>query len=239
MSFELDYLDRNARVSSGADEPPQRPEPPRVPPFCRIPVRALSDRHRARILMHLLALSDSDRHLRFGYIASDAQLAQYTDTIDFSRDEVFGVFNRRLELIATAHLARLAMSGTVIEAELGLSVLPRARGRGMGRRLFDRAVLHARNQRIHTLVIHTLSENAAMLHIATSAGAAVVREGGETLARLRLPHDDLFSHIDALVESHAGDLDFRIKRRAMRRRSPLTDASVDAAREPQTEEAPG
>jgi len=219
MTFELDYLDSSASAIDDADRVRQRPDASRAPAFYPIPVRSLSDRHRARILMHLLALTESDRYLRFGYAASDAQLAQYADTIDFSSDEVYGVFNRRLELVAAAHLALLPTSGAGIEAELGLSVLRRARGRGMGRRLFDRAVLHARNRRIDTLVIHTLSENAAMLHIVTGAGATIAQDGGETLARLRLPRDDLLSHIDALVEGQAADLDFRIKRRSMHSRS--------------------
>lgn len=37
--------------------------------------------------MHLPALDDTDRYLRFGCAASDAQLAQYADAVDFSRDE--------------------------------------------------------------------------------------------------------------------------------------------------------
>lgn len=219
MTFELDNLDPEGSNADAVDRQTDRPGAARMPPFCRIPVRSLSDRHRARILIHLLALTAPDRFLRFGYAASDAQLAHYADTIDFSRDEVFGIFNRRLELVATAHLALLPSSSAGREAELGLSVLPRARGRGFGRRLFELAMLHARNRRIDALVIHTLNENAAMLHIVTSAGATVLREGGETIARLRLPPDDLLSHLDALVESHAADLDFRIKRGAMHGRS--------------------
>ena len=219
MSFELEYLDPDGSNTDASDRRSDESGAKSVPPFCRVPVRSLSDRHRARILMHLLALTVPDRFLRFGYAASDAQLAHYADTIDFSRDEVYGIFNRRLELVATAHLAVLPSSGAGQEAELGLSVLPRARGRGFGRRLFDRAVLHARNRRIGALVIHTLNENAAMLHIVMSAGAAVLREGGETIARLRLPPDDLLSHLDALVERQVADLDFRVKCRAMQGRS--------------------
>ena len=30
---------------------------------------------------------------------------QYVQQIDFDRDEVFGIFNRRLRLLAMAHLA--------------------------------------------------------------------------------------------------------------------------------------
>src|SRR5512134_412228 len=63
-----------------------------------VPVRSLAERHRPRILAHLLSLSENDRYLRFGYAASDAQIARYTDLIDFAQDEVFGIFNRRLTL---------------------------------------------------------------------------------------------------------------------------------------------
>jgi GNAT superfamily N-acetyltransferase len=181
---------------------------PRRPPRHWIPIRSLAERHRPRILMHLLALPAHDRYLRFGYAASDAQVARYVDLIDFSRDEVFGVFNRRLELIAQAHLAGLANTR---DAEFGVSVLPKARGRGYGARLFDHAVLHARNRSVDTLLIHALTENTPMLRIARGAGASVERDGGEALARLRLPPDSLRSHLDAFLESSAAEVDYRVK----------------------------
>lgn len=190
--------------------------PDRAPPPSQlrwVPVRSLSERHRPRILAHLLALPAEDRYLRFGYSASDAQVARYADLIDFSRDEVFGIFNRRLELIAQAHLAALPDAH---EAEFGVSVLPHARGRGYGGRLFDHAVLHARNRGVDTLVVHMLSENTAMLRIARSAGARVDRDGGDSLARLRLPPEDLRSHLDELVEDSAAAIDYQLKVQARR-----------------------
>ena len=190
--------------------------PDRAPPPAQlrwVPVRSLSERHRPRILAHLLALPAEDRYLRFGYAASDAQVARYADLIDFSRDEVFGIFNRRLELIAQAHLAALPDAH---EAEFGVSVLPHARGRGYGGRLFDHAVLHARNRGVDTLVVHMLSENTAMLRIARSSGARVDRDGGDSLARLRLPPEDLRSHLDELVEDSAAAIDYQLKVQARR-----------------------
>lgn len=178
-----------------------------------VPVRSLSERHRPRILAHLLALPAEDRYLRFGYAASDAQVARYADLIDFTKDEVFGIFNRRLELIAQAHLAAMPDAK---EAEFGVSVLPHARGRGYGGRLFDHAVLHARNRGVDTLVVHMLSENTSMLRIARRAGARVDRDGGDSLARLRLPPEDLRSHIDELVEDSAAEIDYQIKVQARR-----------------------
>ena len=184
-----------------------------VRPFRWVPIRSLSERHRPRILAHLLALPLNDRYFRFGYTASDSQLSHYTDLIDFSRDEVFGIFSRRLELLAMAHLATLpsSINGPVAEAEFGVSVLPKARGRGYGNRLFDHAVLHARNRRVETLVIHALSENTAMLRIVRNAGATVERDGGDSQARLRLPRDDLLSHVDEIVETQAAELNYRFK----------------------------
>ncbi len=186
-----------------------------------IPIRSLSERHRPRIQAHLMALPEHDRYRRFGYAASDAQIARYAGLIDFIQDDVFGVFNRRLELIALAHLAGSAKAR---EAEFGVSVLPQARGRGYGARLFDHAVLHARNRGVDTLLIHALTENTAMLRIARNAGASVERDGGEALARLRLPPDDLRSHIDAFIESSAAEVDYRLKAQSVRV-SPVLDGS--------------
>jgi ribosomal protein S18 acetylase RimI-like enzyme len=170
-------------------------------------------------------LTEQDRYLRFGYVASDAQLAHYADLIDFSHDEVFGIFNRRLELVAMAHLAMPPPTSQApkSEAEFGVSVLPKARGRGYGGRLFDHAVLHARNRHVDTLLIHALSENTPMLRIVRKAGATIERDGGESQARLRLPPDDLLSHVDELVEGQAAELNYRFKVQA-RRVDGLLDA---------------
>jgi RimJ/RimL family protein N-acetyltransferase len=139
------------------------------------------------------------------------------DLLDFRRDEVFGIFNRKLEVIAMAHLAYL--SDTAVDrhmAEFGVSVSPKARGRGYGSRLFDHAVLHARNRYVDTMIIHALSENAAMLKIARRAGAVVEREGSESEARLKLPPESVASHLEELVEGQAAEFDYQIKSNAQR-----------------------
>jgi RimJ/RimL family protein N-acetyltransferase len=188
-----------------------------APAFRWIPIRSLAQRHRSKVSAHLLSLSPADRYLRFGYGASDAQIGRYVDLLDFDRDEVFGIFNRKLELIAQAHLAYLPESAQSRHAaEFGVSVLPKARGRGYGARLFDHAVLHARNRQVDTMVIHALSENAAMLRIARNAGASVEREGGEAEARLRLPAETLGSMLEEMVENRAGEIDYQLKSQAQR-----------------------
>jgi RimJ/RimL family protein N-acetyltransferase len=189
-----------------------------------IPIRSLSPRHRERILAHLMALSETDRYLRFGYAAGDTQIARYVAGLDFERDEVFGVYNRKLDLIALAHLAYPAADSLVPgAAEFGGSVVAHARGRGYGARLFEHAMLHARNRGLDTLFIHALSENTAMLRIARKAGARVERAGSETDAYLKLPHDTLASKVEQWVGEGAAELDYRLKRQAH-----LVDSLIDA-----------
>jgi GNAT superfamily N-acetyltransferase len=180
-----------------------------------VPIRSLARRHRRRIKEHLLSLSERDRYLRFGYPASDEQIGRYAMGLDFERDEVLGIFNRRLELVAMAHLAYQPApqrQGKPAMAEFGVSVLGKARGRGFGARLFERAALHARNRGIETLFIHALSENAPMLKIARNAGASVERDGSESEAWLRLPPDTVASHVGEAIERHMAELDFQLKR---------------------------
>jgi len=184
-----------------------------------VPVRSLTSRHRGRVKAHLLALDEHDRYLRFGFAAADAQVMHYADTIDFERDEVFGIFNRRLELIAMAHLAYTTtprVKGDPATAEFGVSVSRAARARGLGSRLFDHAVLHARNRQIGTLSIFALSENAAMLKIARNAGARVERDGPESEAWLTLPPDDIASRVGAVVQDQAAEWDYLLKAQAKR-----------------------
>ena len=182
-----------------------------------VPIRSLGPRHRERIVAHLAALDERSRYLRFGYAANEAQIARYVDTLDFEHDEVFGIFNRRLELIAMAHLAHRpadASRGRAAAAEFGVSVLPHARRRGFGRRLFEHAVLHARNRGVESIFIHALSENTAMLKIARDAGATVERDGPESEAWLKLPADSFASHLDQFLGDSAAEIDYRLKRRA-------------------------
>lgn len=207
----------------------------RKPPLRWCPVRALAPRHRPRILAHILALEAYDRHLRFGYAATDEHIARYVDQLDFARDEIFGVFNRRLELVAMTHLAYLGRGSLPSRsAEFGVSVLPRLRGRGLGARLFDIAALHARNRGVDTLIVHALAENAAMLRIARSAGARLERDGSDATARLTLPPENLASHFEELVATQAAEIDYTLKRQVRQ-----IDDVVQSVRELIPGDAPG
>lgn len=176
-----------------------------------IPIRAIGQEHLAELRAHFLALGEDDRYLRFGYAASDAQIAAYIDRIDFLRDEIFGVFSRKLELIAVAHIAISCDPAQPCQAEIGVSVLQSGRGKGIGTRLFQRAAMFARNHGIETLTMQCLTQNAAMMRIARRAGMEVHVAGSETEACLKVPHHNVLSHLDEWVENATGQLDFAIK----------------------------
>lgn len=92
--------ERSALAPALASAPARRPT---LAPI--IPIRPIGAEHLPQLRWHFLALGSEDRYLRFGYAASDEQIRRYVDRIDFTRDEVFGVFSRKLELLAVAHLA--------------------------------------------------------------------------------------------------------------------------------------
>jgi GNAT superfamily N-acetyltransferase len=185
--------------------------PDKLPQPVVVPIRSLGPSHRPRIAKHLLALDEHDRYLRFGYAANDEQIGRYVDGLDFERDDIFGIYNRKLQLLAMAHLA-FSHSPTMQScAEFGVSVLKKARGRRYGSRLFERAVMHARNEGVDMLFIHALSENTAMLKIARSAGAVLERAGSETDAYLRLPPATLDSRMSEIVEEQLARTDYRLK----------------------------
>jgi GNAT superfamily N-acetyltransferase len=179
-----------------------------------VPIRSLSSRHKPRIARHLRALPAQDRYLRFGYAATDEQIDRYVGGLKFKRDEIFGVFNRRLELVALAHLAYSVDPQWATCAEFGVSVSSHQRGKGFGAKLFGHAVMHARNHGVSLLFIHALSENVAMLKIARHAGAAVQRDGSESEAYLSLPQATLDSQISGLVQEQMAELDYQLKMQA-------------------------
>ena len=201
-----DRTDGDAPLSSASSESVKTP--------IVVPIRSLGPAYRERIATHLLALDDADRYLRFGYKASDAQISRYVADLNFERDEIFGIYNRHLELVAMAHVAFATDAQHQQCAEFGVSVLKKARGRGYGGRLFERAVIHARNEGVDMMFIHALSENTAMLKIARNAGASVQRDGAESEAFLHLPPANIDSRMAALFEHQFAEMDYRIKRQA-------------------------
>ncbi|MGI4982850.1 MAG: GNAT family N-acetyltransferase [Janthinobacterium lividum] len=155
-----------------------------------IAVRELEADDRDRLIAHFLALAPDDRLLRFGNTISDAVVENYVRALDFAADSIFGVFDDQLQLLGVGHLAYLRAQGDKRSAELGVSVLERARGQGIGSHLFHRAAIRCRNTDVSSLYMHCLSRNGTMMHIAKKAGMAIQNAHGEADAYLTLPPAD-------------------------------------------------
>lgn len=186
-----------------------------------VPIRSLGENHRGRIADHLKHLDPDARYFRFGFAASDAQIDRYVDGLDFERDEIFGIYNRHLKLVAMAHLAFSVDMRLHACSEFGVSVLAQSRGRGFGSRLFDRAVIHARNEGVQMMFIHMLNQNAGMLKIARNGGAEVVREGDESEGYLKLPPATVNTQLAELMQEHIALSNYQFKRHTMQFRDTL------------------
>lgn len=165
-----------------------------ISPHNSAPAPSISDltkSDRKAIEKHFIQLNAEDRRLRFGLSLLDPSVIAYVSGIDFDRDALFGFFGKT-GLDAVAHLAR--RDGTV---ELGLSVLPHARRRGLGRELLARSETYARSWGVESLRMQCLTENAAMMRIALKRGMTIVSRGGEANAYMKMPPADVASGHDA------------------------------------------
>ncbi|HXL74285.1 MAG TPA: GNAT family N-acetyltransferase [Burkholderiales bacterium] len=170
-------------------------------------MRQLSRLEQPPLERHFLALGSEDRRLRFGIGVNDFAVRTYVKRIDFESDAVFGVLDDELQLAGAAHLGR--GEG---HAELGVSVLPGHRRRGIGGALLGRAHMHARNWGVHALFMHCLTENAAMMHLARKQGMDIVTAAGEADAWLKLPPADAASHMGAVFQQRVALFDSALKR---------------------------
>jgi RimJ/RimL family protein N-acetyltransferase len=172
-----------------------------------LPVKQLSTLSRPALLRHFLALPAEDLRLRFGAVKTPEALREYVFALDFEEDAVFGVFDDALEFVGVAHVGRLR-DGT---AEFGVSVLPGARGKGIGSALFERANAYARNHLIGQMFVHCLTENKAMMRIARKAGMTIVAEAGEADAYLALPPSDMATITQELMQERVALFDVALK----------------------------
>ncbi len=176
-----------------------------------VPIVSMDVRHKGKILAHLIELNPEDRVMRFGYPATDEQIARYVEGLNFECDHIYGIFNVALRIEGMAHLSiEKPQSGETL-GEFGVSVRKKSRGKGLGNRLFERAMVHARHQGVGIFYIHALSENAPMLAIARHHGATLERDGSETEAHLRLPPADLQSDVEDWVFDQYGRINYSVK----------------------------
>jgi GNAT superfamily N-acetyltransferase len=174
-----------------------------------IHVHRLTESARPKLLEHFLRLDPEDVRLRFGAPLGPEGITRYVERIDFDTDAVFGVYDDDLGLAAAAHVA-FGADG----AELGISVLPTHRSRGIGSALFARAIEHARNRFVTRMYMHCLSENAAMMHIARKSGMKICVDTGEAEAFLKLAPADQASLSGELMGQRLALFDYALKTQA-------------------------
>ena len=145
-------------------------------------IRRMTRANRRGLTSHFLALDTEDRRLRFGNPISDDAVHAYVEQLDFKRDGVFAYVDSRRRIVGAAHTA---VGGDA--AEIGLSVLPCGRGKGLGTHLFERAAAFACERGVQRIDMHYLSENRAIQHIAVKAGMQIESHSGESDAYLAVP----------------------------------------------------
>ena len=168
-----------------------------------LPPRRLSSVDRPAVLRHYRALTLHDRYLRFGGHSVDSFVTSYVARFDFSSDAMFGATEDGLSLIGVAHLARCGQ-----HAELGLSVLPSDRNKGIGRSLLLRGYLHARNWGAPALCMHCLAANVSVIRLARGLNMEIVAELGDAEAWLKLPPPDASSVIAAALSGYLSQVDY-------------------------------
>jgi GNAT superfamily N-acetyltransferase len=182
-----------------------------------VAVQRLTESARPKLADHFLKLGPEDIRLRFGATLAPEAIRSYVEGIDFASDAVFGVHDEELDLVGVAHVAFRAD-----DAELGVSVLPDHRAKGVGGALLDRAVDHARNRFVTRVYMHCLAENAAMMHIAREAGMTICVEKGEADAFVDVPRGDAASIAGEFVEQRLALFDYALKTHAAALKSIAT-----------------
>lgn len=147
------------------------------------PIEALDRDDRGALRAHFAALPPEDRRRRFGALVGEASIVAYLGRLNFARDLVFAIRAADQSLVAVAHLS-LFEAGA---AEIGLSVLPGWRGRGIGSRLFNHALVQARNHGVVELFMHCLASNARVQRMARAAGMRLILEAEQMTAFMELP----------------------------------------------------
>jgi GNAT superfamily N-acetyltransferase len=147
-------------------------------------IEKLGEVDRDSLLAHFVLLEAEDRRLRFGLSVSDEHIERYVGGIDFEVAHMYGVRASPNEWLGIGHFNIDPNGGP---AELGLSVLPAARGRGLGSAIFRSAVAQASRLGATRLYMHFLTTNKAILSIARSAGMSIESGGGESDAYLIVP----------------------------------------------------
>jgi len=164
-----------------------------------IPRKLMYESDEGKLFDHFMVdIVREDRHLRFGYNASNENVTDYLtkSLINYGKTDMWFIAESDNFIVGTVHVS---ITDEKV-AEMGFTVSPEYRGRGLGQELFQRAATWAMMKGAETLYTQCLSENKVMQHIAKKNGMTVVTIGyGEkeatinaTKGTVRAYYDDRF-----------------------------------------------
>lgn len=145
----------------------------------------------AALLAHFRALDPSDLRMRFCGTVGESILARHVtglcDRVSFALVALDGpLWPTPLAPAGQARgLAEIVIHGDM--AELGISVDPGLRQRGVGTYLVQTAGWLLAQRGVSVLRADTLAENSAMLRLARSCGGQVAMEEGEVVVTFPVP----------------------------------------------------
>ena len=144
-------------------------------------VRLSLARDRRALEAHFATLDADDLANRFCHSIKPEAVTKYLDQWSADRIPSYGIFNPDRALVAVTQLAQ-----SEDELEVGLSVLPAYRRKGLAMALLYRSASYARARGLKALIIHCLTQNLPMLSLAHRIGMTVEISNGEADGRLTL-----------------------------------------------------
>lgn len=161
-----------------------------------IPRKIMYEDDEAKLIDHFLVdIKGPDRYLRFGYQATNENVLSYLETAfhEFGTTNMWFIAEHEDRVVGSVHVS---ISPNDI-AEMGFTVSPDFRGKGLGQDLFQRAATWAMMRGAKTLYTQCLSENQVMQHIAKKNGMTVVTIGyGEKEATINATKGTIRSYFD-------------------------------------------
>jgi GNAT superfamily N-acetyltransferase len=138
-------------------------------------------RDRFALETHFAALGTEDLCNRFCHSIKPEVVTKYLDQWSAAGIPSYGIFDPDRGLVAVSQLARSAG-----ELEVGLSVLPTYRRKGLALALLYRSASYARARGLKALIIHCLTDNIPMLSLARRIGMTIEISNGEADGHLTL-----------------------------------------------------
>jgi RimJ/RimL family protein N-acetyltransferase len=151
-----------------------------------IPRKVMYEQDEGKLLDHFHNdIVDTDRYLRFGSSRSNDSVTDYVEKSlkDFGKENMWFIIEDNNKVVGTVHININPYN----VAEMGFTVSPDYRGKGLGQHLFYRGATWAAMKGAKTIYTHCLSQNAVMQHIAKKNGMSVVTiDAGEKEASIKV-----------------------------------------------------